>query len=261
MKNLLIGLLVILILLALSIQCHAENGKLVDSGEKWVNEAFNLESVKDSVNPESAKDFDFGVDKLTLLLFRDMKKSLSELSFSVEYSSKIVCDNDFGNIVLTIYNGNSASRNLVRYKVYKSISQNAHRLYFDLYVEVVSPNISYRKLFFKAGGSDKIQFISYSDASGEDHLNAYFNRKSYPSYTDRCLVCGGGSIFTKYGRKSHAYGCQYTRIGIRKNTLSTTNTRKYPNIKKSSKGGTIKVRGYYRKDGTYVKPHTRRRRK
>lgn len=35
------------------------------------------------------------------------------------------------------------------------------------------------------------------------------------------------------------------------------NSTKYK-YKPTSTGGTVQVKGYYRKDGTYVKPHTRR---
>ena len=63
-----------------------------------------------------------------------------------------------------------------------------------------------------------------------------------------CKVCGGGNVVTKYGTKSHASTCRYV-----------TNT-KYPTRSRSSySSGTVRVRGYYRKDGTYVRPHTRRK--
>jgi len=62
-----------------------------------------------------------------------------------------------------------------------------------------------------------------------------------------CKVCGGGSVVTKYGKKSHSSTCRYV-----------TNT-KYPTRSTSSySSGRVRVRGYYRKDGTYVRPHTRR---
>ena len=63
-----------------------------------------------------------------------------------------------------------------------------------------------------------------------------------------CKVCGGGSVVTKYGKKSHSSTCRYV-----------TNT-KYPTRSTSSySSGRVRVRGYYRKDGTYVRPHTRRK--
>ena len=63
-----------------------------------------------------------------------------------------------------------------------------------------------------------------------------------------CKVCGGGSVITKYGKKSHSSTCRYV-----------TNT-KYPTRSRSSySSGRVRVKGYYRKDGTYVKPHTRRK--
>ena len=63
-----------------------------------------------------------------------------------------------------------------------------------------------------------------------------------------CKVCGGGNVITKYGKKSHSSTCRYV-----------INT-KYPTRSRSSySSGTVRVKGYYRKDGTYVKPHTRRK--
>lgn len=66
--------------------------------------------------------------------------------------------------------------------------------------------------------------------------------------TVACKVCGGGSVVTKYGTKNHTKTCRYV-------TRS-----KYPTRSRSSySSGTVRVKGYYRKDGTYVKPHTRRK--
>ena len=81
---------------------------------------------------------------------------------------------------------------------------------------------------------------SENQSSSEPEISS----SKYPA----CKVCGGGSVITKYGKKSHSSTCRYV-----------INT-KYPTRSSSSySSGTVRVKGYYRKDGTYVKPHTRRK--
>lgn len=42
-------------------------------------------------------------------------------------------------------------------------------------------------------------------------------------------------------------------------TRFSASTNPYPSVSSGSAGGgTVQVKGYYRKDGTYVRPHTRR---
>ena len=149
---------------------------------------------------------------------------------------------------------------------------------FDFYIGIHSPytdlvvwyEIVYQSSVKSGGTISEPIFISGAYALvtiGDPEYTvsaSEFGYSGYGGYDDfndfsACFVCGGGNIYTKYGKKSHAYGCQYTRHGMRNNTLKNTNTRKRPSSTPSLTGKTIRVRGYYRKDGTYVKPHTRRR--
>ena len=87
-----------------------------------------------------------------------------------------------------------------------------------------------------------------SDAKVSSENQSSSQLKVSSSKYPACKVCGGGSVITKYGKKSHSSTCRYI-----------TNT-KYPTRSRSSySSGTVRVKGYYRKDGTYVKPHTRRK--
>ena len=88
--------------------------------------------------------------------------------------------------------------------------------------------------------------VSTAEVSTENQNSSKpkVSSSKYPA----CKVCGGGSVVTKYGKKSHSSTCRYV-----------TNT-KYPTRSTSSySSGRVRVRGYYRKDGTYVRPHTRRK--
>lgn len=87
-------------------------------------------------------------------------------------------------------------------------------------------------------GTTKVSTENQSSSKPE------ISSSKYPA----CKVCGGGSVVTKYGKKSHSSTCRYV-----------TNT-KYPTRSKSSYSSSrVRVKGYYRKDGTYVRPHTRRK--
>lgn len=88
--------------------------------------------------------------------------------------------------------------------------------------------------------------VSTNKVSSENQSSSKpeVSSSKYPA----CKVCGGGSVITKYGKKSHSSTCRYV-----------INT-KYPTRSSSSySSGTVRVKGYYRKDGTYVRPHTRRK--
>ena len=92
----------------------------------------------------------------------------------------------------------------------------------------------------------KANKVSTTKVSSENQSSS--EQESSSSKYPACKVCGGGSVITKYGKKSHSSTCRYV-----------TNT-KYPTRSRSSySSGTVRVKGYYRKDGTYVKPHTRRK--
>lgn len=60
----------------------------------------------------------------------------------------------------------------------------------------------------------------------------------------------------KYGKyKGWAYNPKYSYAESNNNYRSGNSSRKYSSPSNSSK--TVHVKGYTRKDGTYVKPHTR----
>lgn len=59
----------------------------------------------------------------------------------------------------------------------------------------------------------------------------------------------GWAYYTKYKNKTS----KNTTTSYKPSPVYKSNSQ----YKKRSTGGTVNVRGYYRKDGTYVRPHTR----
>lgn len=51
---------------------------------------------------------------------------------------------------------------------------------------------------------------------------------------------------------------EYYKLKNNTNSYSTSNYNSYTPTPSTSNGGSVSIKGYYRKDGTYVKPHTRR---
>lgn len=224
------------------------------------------------VSADAAGD-DLVVDRVTLSTFHRIIDALESLTHPVEYSSKIVCDADFGSIVLTIHNRSVSAKTttaiLGKVREGMRAAHTAHHIEFELYVEVLfsqhpDPLIYPNRLFLI--GDNHYERISFSKSSPKS--SEYYQRDISP-YHQRgaCSVCGGGSTLTKYGKLSHVYGCRYTVIGMHRGTLRTTAVSKARKVrskraapKRASIGKykTIRVKGYYRKDGTYVKPHTRR---
>ncbi len=204
---------------------------------------------------------DLDVDRITLSTFHEIKRSLETLPYSIEYSAKIVCDDNFGSIVLTVYDKGLKTKRgglLIRvHNVLRKIPKESP-LFFDLYVELVFPNPPYSEPLFLIPAHSNSYKRVFTEASD------YYQRDISPYHQRRdCSVCGGGSTFTKYGKLSHVAGCRYTLKGRRNNTLRTSNipkSRKVQSKRSSSTGRpkTVSVGGYYRKDGTYVRPYKRR---
>lgn len=110
---------------------------------------------------------------------------------------------------------------------------------------VTNPNLRLDKVWLSRiyPNANKVSTTKVS-SENQSSSKPEVSSSKYPA----CKVCGGGSVITKYGKKSHSSTCRYVR-----------NT-KYPTRSSSSySSGTVRVKGYYRKDGTYVRPHTRRK--
>lgn len=198
------------------------------------------------------------IDKITLETFHAIKKSWESLEYPIDYSAKIICDDNFSSIVLTIHN--KQNRHSIIRSVFILLKRlaNEKSIHFDLYVEMIFKNTVYRsnKLFFISAFSNSC-LVMHGVRAGIANAADYYQRDISPYYQQsNCSICGGGSTLTKYGKLSHKYGCRYTLHGIRNNTLKTKRTGANNISKYRTK--TVSVRGYYRKDGTYVKPHKRR---
>ena len=89
-----------------------------------------------------------------------------------------------------------------------------------------------------------------------------FGRKAMTIPKGKSVIVKGKSKFRKV-KFNDTIGWAYNpsfkseRKYEYKGTFSITKKNRYK--QKSYSGGTIYVKGYYRKDGTYVRPHTRRK--
>ena len=105
---------------------------------------------------------------------------------------------------------------------------------------VTNPNLRLDRAWLNRVYPNANKVSSESQSSSKSEVSS----SKYPA----CKVCGGGSVITKYGEKSHSSTCRYV-----------INTKHPTRSSSSYSSGTVRVKGYYRKDGTYVRPHTRRK--
>lgn len=206
------------------------------------------------------------IDRIGLEAIRNIRSSLYEYD-SLSFSTRIVVGETFCEISI-LPSKNDSKRWIQPYD--RAITQSGvktilskYQVDFDLYVGICSPYTS-GSIWYHIKNEMMPRRYSPQYYSPQYTRAEILRKHGTTAHYENCLHCGGGDIFTEYGKKSHTYGCRHTGKGRYRKTLSTTNTRKYPTIKpakKSSGGGTVKVKGYYRKDGTYVKPHTRRKSK
>ena len=263
-------ILTLFLVLFISVSVYAGDSKSV---EQWINEAYPSDRLSlndreqeslldgdDTYHSDRLSSNQLDVDRITLSTFHAIKRSLETLEYSIDYSTKIVCNDNFGNIVLTIYDKGLGAKHgslLSRVRDVLRKTPKETPLFFDLYVELVFPNAPYSDPLFliPAFGNSYKRIFTASD---------YYQRDIFPYYQPlSCSICGGGSTLTKYGKLSHVYGCRYTLIGIRNNTLRTGNVPKSRKVqskrfRSTGRSKAVSVRGYYRKDGTYVRPHKRR---
>ena len=132
-------ILTLFLVLFISVSVYAGDSKAV---EQWIDETHR--SDRFSSNP-------LDVDRITLSTFHAIKRSLETLEYSINYSAKIVCDDNFGNIVLTIYDkglGAKHSGLLSRVRDVLGRTSTENPLFFDLYVELVFPNAPYSDPLF-----------------------------------------------------------------------------------------------------------------
>ena len=85
-------------------------------------------------------------------------------------------------------------------------------------------------------------------------------------YTPSSYICPKNSIYTANRTNSCVWvdDLGYPDGGYNRcasNIRPASYTRSVPSPSRYSSGGPVQVRGYYRKDGTYVRPHTRRSRR
>lgn len=80
-------------------------------------------------------------------------------------------------------------------------------------------------------------------------------KNSYSVIYDRYKGYSIGCVFNNYHKFNSDYdGILYGYSTSKQNiSSSSSSSRSY----QSSSGGSVNVKGYYRKNGTYVKPHTR----
>lgn len=95
------------------------------------------------------------------------------------------------------------------------------------------------KNLISTGKYKKYRRAKYGNKRGYVYKTRFLSEKKIRSLSDWNFDSETSTY--KYSHSNHA--------------LSNSTKYKY---KPTSTGGTVQVKGYYRKDGTYVKPHTRR---
>ena len=86
----------------------------------------------------------------------------------------------------------------------------------------------------------------YVNSSREKHSYREFRYGKYKGWTKSKRY-----VYGKQGWTKKLYGSSYNTNSASVSSNSSTSSNYTPS------GGTVQVKGYYRKDGTYVRPHTR----
>lgn len=89
-------------------------------------------------------------------------------------------------------------------------------------------------------------------------------RTVVPQGTQVYISPRGKSKYSKVKWKKYKGWVPYTSYAIsnpkgksQSSSQTTNSTSQYKSVPASSSGGSVQVKGYYRKNGTYVRPHTR----
>lgn len=103
---------------------------------------------------------------------------------------------------------------------------------------------------------DTTTTINYTIPAGSRVLTQKKSKKYYYVIYENCK----GYVYNPNYKNYHRYNSSIDGIiyGYSSTKTQNTNNYNYNSTSKSSSGGTVNVKGYYRKDGTYVRPHTRR---
>ncbi|ROS06546.1 hypothetical protein EDF65_5196 [Chryseobacterium nakagawai] len=99
------------------------------------------------------------------------------------------------------------------------------------------------------GSSDSTNILTTVPKNTEVFLSTQLNKKNYKKIKwNNYSGWAYNPVYTSYSNYT-----PYTPV----KTPTTTSTYNYSSSSTSSSGGSVSVKGYHRKDGTYVRPHTR----
>jgi hypothetical protein len=103
--------------------------------------------------------------------------------------------------------------------------------------------------------NDQTDNVVYVIPAGTKVLIEKKYKRSYSVICDKYKGYSFGSVFNNY----HKFNSDYDGILYGYSTSTKKNTNNYSSSKSysGSSGGSVNVKGYYRKNGTYVRPHTR----
>lgn len=134
-----------------------------------------------------------------------------------------------------------------------SCTKNYYLCYADQPIEIfLSKNLTEKiitvptgKLVIASTKSPKCQYVKFGNNEGYCKLNSFTTKKRISSKQLKSLVFSADSIYT--------YANNLTQNG---QSVPSSNYHTSSSSNQSS-GGPVHVKGYYRKNGTYVKPYTR----
>ena len=107
--------------------------------------------------------------------------------------------------------------------------------------------------FLKSQLQEGIVFVRMSGVKGDSAW--IYSDRAKPSLNVQLVENGWAIPMERWGREASELGGATGPAAKQKSALPTANSTAAPT--RSATGTDVQVRGYYRKDGTYVQPHTR----